>query len=160
VVMVMVVVSLLVLRPWMVHVVDDQFGSVAHALHPRRRAARRLLASATARLMVMVVVVMVLAGVFRGRGRLVEVLPSLPVVPVQSAPALGPGRVQRGHGVGVGRRTVTVVFGTAVPAKTTDEREIRTNTMFSRAARALDTEEFRNPGSNVHVGRRSRRSHR
>lgn len=76
----------------MVHVVDDQLGAVAHALHPRRRRIQLLAPAAARRLMVMVMVVL-LPGVFRRRGRLVQVFPRLPVVPVQAAAALGPGRV-------------------------------------------------------------------
>lgn len=118
VMVVMVVMSLLVLRPRVIHVVDDQFGAVAHALHPRRRV-HGILAPAAARVMVMVV--MVWPRVFRRSGRLVQVLPSLSVVSVQSASALGLGRVQRGHRVRVRRRSVTVMFGTAIPVKTATE---------------------------------------
>lgn len=100
----------------MIHVVDDQLGAVADALHTRRRRVQ-LLAPAAARRLMVVVMVVLLPGVFRRRGRLVQVLPRLPVVPVQAAAALGPGRVQRGHRVRVRRRTVTVMFGTAIPAQ-------------------------------------------
>lgn len=62
-------------------------------------------------------VVMVWTRVFRRRGRLVQVLPRLPVVTVQSASALRPGRVQRSHRVRVRRRSVAVMFGTAIPGK-------------------------------------------
>lgn len=99
-------------RPRVVHVVDDQLGSVAHALDARRSVGRDILAPAAR---VMMMVVMVRPRVFGWRGRLVQVLPRLPVVPVQTSPALGTGRVQRGDRVSVRRRPVTVVFGTAIP---------------------------------------------
>jgi len=75
-------------RPRMVHVVDDQLGPVAHALDAWRPVGHGILAP-TARVMVMVVVVR--PRVFRRRGRLVQVLPRLPVVPIQASSALRTG---------------------------------------------------------------------
>lgn len=113
----MVVMSFFVVRPRMVHVVHDQFGAVAHAFHTWRRL-HRVLAPARAPRMMVMVMMMLTAGMFRRRGRLlVQVLPRLSVVPVQSAAALGPGRVQRSYRVSVRRRPVTIMFGTAIPAK-------------------------------------------
>lgn len=95
----MVVMPFLVLRSRMVYIVDDQLGPIAHAFHAGRRVHYGFLAPAARSVMVMVV--MVLTRVFRRRSRLVQVLPRLPVVPVQSAPALRPGRVQRSYSVRV-----------------------------------------------------------
>jgi hypothetical protein len=97
--MMMMVMPFFVLRPWMVHIVDDQLSTVAHTFHAGRRVHYGFLAPAARTVMVMVV--MVLTRVFRRRSRLVQVLPRLPIVPVQSAPALRPGRVQRSHRVRV-----------------------------------------------------------
>lgn len=78
-------------RPRVVHVVDDQFGPVAHALDARRPVGHGILAPAAR---VVVMVVMVRPRVFRRSGRLVQVLPRLPVVPIQASSALRTGRVQ------------------------------------------------------------------